>query len=389
VIVAAENVAMPGGVQSPGWIKVAGGVIEAVGPAEPPGPAPGGGQPDVRGHWALPGFIDMHVHGGGGASFTEGDAQGASRAAAFHRRHGTTRIIASLVTAPADVLAGRASLLADLADDHVIDGIHLEGPFLSAARCGAQDPRYLLAPDIAVFERLHAAARGWLRMITIAPELPGATGLIRAATSAGVIAAAGHTDASAEVTSAAVDAGITHATHLFNGMRPLGHREPGPAGALLDRQVSCEVIADGAHLHDATVRLVARAAGPGNLVLVTDAMTAAGMADGSYQLGELAVTVSGGVARLTGAPGQPGTPGAIAGSTATMDAVIRRAIASVGLGVAEVAQAAATTPARRLGLGEVTGALRPGLAADIVLLDEALRVTAVVARGQLLRDSCP
>jgi N-acetylglucosamine-6-phosphate deacetylase len=113
------------------------------------------------------------------------------------------------------------------------------------------------------------------------------------------------------------------------------------------------------------------------------------MADGSYQLGELAVTVSGGVARLTGAPGQPGTPGAIAGSTATMDAVIRRAIASVGLGVAEVAQAAATTPARRLGLGEVTGALRPGLAADIVILDEALRVTAVVARGQLLRDSCP
>jgi N-acetylglucosamine-6-phosphate deacetylase len=387
VIVAAENVAVPGGVLSPGWIKVAGGVIEAVGAADPPGPAPGGGEPDIRGHWALPGFIDMHVHGGGGASFTEGDAQGASRAAAFHRRHGTTRIIASLVTAPAEVLAGRASLLADLADDHVIDGIHLEGPFLSAARCGAQDPRYLLPPDIAVFERLLAAARGWLRMITIAPELPGATGLIRAATSAGVIAAAGHTDACAEVTSAAVDAGITHATHLFNGMRPLGHREPGPAGALLDRQVSCEVIVDGAHLHDATVRLVARAAGPGNLVLVTDAMTAAGMADGSYQLGELAVTVSGGVARLTGAPGQPGTPGAIAGSTATMDAVVRRAIASVGLGVAEVAQAAATTPARRLGLGEVTGALRPGLAADIVILDEALRVTAVVARGRLLRDS--
>lgn len=386
MIVAAEHVAMPGGVLSPGWIKVARGVIEAVGTAEPPRPAPGVAQPDVRGHWALPGFIDMHVHGGGGASFTEGDERDASRAAAFHRRHGTTRIIASLVTAPADVLARRASLLADLADDHVIDGIHLEGPFLSAARCGAQDPRYLRPPDIDVFERLLTAARGWLRMITIAPELPGATGLIRAAASAGVIAAAGHTDASAEVTSAAVDAGITHATHLFNGMRPLGHREPGPAGALLDRQVSCEVIADGAHLHDATIRLVARAAGPGNLVLVTDAMTAAGMADGNYQLGELAVTVSGGVARLSrppGAPGQTPAPGAIAGSTATMDAVVRRAIAGVGLGAAEVAQAAATTPARRLGLGEVTGALRPGLAADIVVLDEALRVTAVVARGQL------
>jgi N-acetylglucosamine-6-phosphate deacetylase len=230
-------------------------------------------------------------------------------------------------------------------------------------------------------------------MITLAPELPGATPLIRAAAQAGVIAAAGHTDASAEVTGNAVDAGVSHATHLFNGMRPLGHREPGPAGALLDRAggpdgtVSCEVIADGAHLHDATIRLVARAAGPGNLVLVTDAMTAAGMADGDYRLGELAVTVSRGVARLAGpppgVPGQPVTPGAIAGSTATMDAVARRAIASAGLGVAEVARAAATTPARLLGLGEVTGALHPGLAADIVILDEALRVTAVVARGQL------
>jgi N-acetylglucosamine-6-phosphate deacetylase len=380
-LIAARHVATPDGVVSPGWIRVAGGVIEAVGPGLPPGP----GQPGIQGHWALPGFIDMHVHGGGGASFTEGDERAAVRAAAFHRRHGSTRIIASLVTAPAGVLAGRASMLADLADDHVIDGIHLEGPFLSAARRGAQDPRYLIPPDVALFERLHAAARGALRMITIAPELPGATDVIRAAVSAGVIAAAGHTDASAEVTAAAVDAGITHATHLFNGMRPLGHREPGPAGALLDRQVSCEVIADGAHLHDAAIRLAARAAGPGNLVLVTDAMTAAGMGDGDYRLGELDVTVAGGVARLGGASGgAPGAMGSIAGSTATMDAVARRAITSVGLSVPQVAQAAAATPARLLGLGEITGALRPGLAADIVVLDEALRVGAVLARGQLV-----
>src|SRR6266567_3169400 len=245
-------------------------------------------------------------------------------------------------------------MLADLADDHVIDGIHLEGPFLSPARRAAQDPRYLIPPDVALFERLRAAARGWLRMITIAPELPGATEVIRAAVNAGVIAAAGHTDATAEVTSAAVDAGISHATHLFNGMRPLGHREPGPVGALLDRAggldgtVSCEVIADGTHLHDAAIRLVARAAGPGNLVLVTDAVTAAGMADGDYRLGELDVTVSGGVARLAGtapgATGAPGAPGAIAGSTATMDAVVRRAITSVGLSVTQAAEAAATTP---------------------------------------------
>jgi len=382
ILIAADHVVTPGGVLSPGWLRVAGDVIEAVGPGEPDQPGPGQGhQARIRGHWVLPGFIDMHVHGGGGASFTEGGEGAVREAAAFHRRHGTTRIIASLVTAPADVLARRVSLLAGLADDHVIDGIHLEGPFLSAARCGAQDPRYLIPPDLALFERLHAAARGALRMITIAPELPGATEVIRAAVNAGVIAAAGHTDASAEVTAAAVDAGITHATHLFNGMRPLDHREPGPAGALLDRQVSCEVIADGTHLHDAAIRLAARAAGPGNLVLITDAMTAAGMADGAYRLGDLDVTVDNAVARLAG--GAAGEPGAIAGSTATMDAVVRRAITSVGLTVPDVAQAASATPARLLGLAAETGALRPGLAADIVVLDAALRISAVVARGQL------
>jgi N-acetylglucosamine-6-phosphate deacetylase len=374
VIVTAGHVVTPGGIASPGWLRVAGGVIEAAGDGEPPAPS------DLHGTWALPGFIDMHVHGGGGASFTGGDEGDARRAAAFHRRHGTTRVIASLVTAPADVLARRVSMLAGLAEEGAIDGIHLEGPFLSAARCGAQDPRYLIAPDVALFERLHAAARGRLAMITIAPELPGATGVIRAAAGRGVIAAAGHTDATAEVTAAAVDAGVSHATHLFNGMRPLGHREPGPAGALLDRQVSCEVIADGTHLADATVRLVARAAGPESLVLVTDAMAAAGMADGNWRLGELDVTVRGGVARLAG--DDPSRPGAIAGSTATMDAVVRRAVTSVGLSVTQASLAAAATPARRLGLAGVTGALRPGLAADIVVLDDAFHVAAVLARGE-------
>ncbi|MGH3248418.1 MAG: amidohydrolase family protein, partial [Trebonia sp.] len=180
----------PGGVLTPGWLRAAGGRIAAVGEGAPPEP------PAYRGHWALPGFIDLHVHGGGGASFTEGGPAGARRAAAFHRAHGTTRIVASLVTAPVGELAGRLGMLAALADEGVIDGIHLEGPFLSEVRRGAQDPRYLVAPDVATFGKLHAAARGWLKVITIAPELPGALDVIRAATAAGVIAAAGHTDAS-------------------------------------------------------------------------------------------------------------------------------------------------------------------------------------------------
>jgi len=218
-------------------------------------------------------------------------------------------------------------------------------------------------------------------MITIAPELPGAIDVIRAATAVGVIAAAGHTDASAEVTADAIAAGTSHATHLFSGMRPFHHRDPGPAGALLDSQVTCEVIADGVHLHDTAIRLAARAVGPGNLVLITDAMTAAGMPDGNYRLGELAVTVTGGVARLSAASAPPGGLGAIAGSTATMDQVVRHAITAVGLSVPEVAEAASTTPARRLGLAGETGALRPGLAADIVLLDGDFRLQTVIARG--------
>lgn len=386
-LIAGGHVIQPGRPPSAGWIRVSGGRLDEIGAGAPPAPAAHAAA------YVLPGFIDMHVHGGGGASFTEGTPDDARQAAAFHRAHGTTRIIASLVTAPLEELGRRARMLASLADEGVIDGIHLEGPFLSAARCGAQNPRYLTAPSVDAFHELHEAARGWLKMITIAPELPGALSVIRAAADAGVIVAAGHTDATAEVTARAIDAGVTHATHLFNGMRPLDHREPGPPGALLDApHVTCEVIADGTHLHDVTVRLAARAACPGNLVLITDAMAAAGMPDGEYRLGELAVTVSGGVARLS-APDDGRTTrsatGAIAGSTATMELVVHRAIASAGLDVTEVTAAAATTPARRLGLTAETGSLIPGLAADLVLLDEDFRLTAVMARGEWVTPPVP
>ena len=301
LLLAGGRIVTPGGVLSPGWIRLAGPLIDAVGSGD------ARDQPalDLRGQWVLPGFVDMHVHGGGGASFTEGTGGEARKAAGFHRAHGSTSMLASLVTAPLAELEARAAMLAGLADDGIIAGLHLEGPFLSPARRGAQDPRHMLAPDVAVFERLHAAARGHLRVITLAPELPGAARVIEAATRAGVTVAAGHTDASAEVTLAAVDAGATHATHLFNGMRPLHHREPGAAGALLDRdEVTCEVIADGVHLHDIAIRLAARVKGPGRLVLVSDAMAAAGMPDGSYRLGSMRVTVAGGVARLRQDPAQ-------------------------------------------------------------------------------------
>jgi N-acetylglucosamine-6-phosphate deacetylase len=381
-VLSGARVVTPEGVLSPGWIRLAGGRIDAVGPGEPPR-APGLPVTDLRGQWVLPGFVDMHVHGGGGTSFTQGTAEDARAAAGFHRRHGSTTIVASLVTAPLTDLEARSAMLAGLAREDVIAGIHLEGPFLSAARCGAQDPRHMIAPDVAAFERLLAAAAGRLRVITLAPELPGATVLIKAAAGAGVIAAVGHTDATAGVTSAAVDAGASHATHLFNGMRPLHHREPGPAGALLDRdEVSCEVIADGVHLNDTVIRVAARACGPGRLVLITDAMAAAGMPDGRYRLGSVRVDVAGGVARLAA----EGGPGAIAGSTATMADVVRHAVAA-GLPVTDVAAAASTTPARVLGIGERTGALRPGLDADLVVCDEEFGLRAVMRHGEWLGES--
>jgi N-acetylglucosamine-6-phosphate deacetylase len=381
-VLSGGRVVTPEGVLNPGWIRLAGSRIDAVGLGEPPW-APGLPVTDLRGLWVLPGFVDMHVHGGGGTSFTQGTAEDARTAAAFHRRHGSTTIVASLVTAPLTDLEARSAMLAGLAREDVIAGIHLEGPFLSAARCGAQDPRHMIAPDVAAFERLHAAAAGRLRVITLAPELPGATAVIKAAAGAGVIAAIGHTDATAGVTSAAVDAGASHATHLFNGMRPLHHREPGPAGALLDRdEVSCEVIADGVHLNDTVIRVATRACGPGRLVLITDAMAAAGMPDGRYRLGSVRVDVAGGVARLAA----EGRPGAIAGSTATMAGVVRHAVAA-GLPVTDVAAAASTTPARVLAIGDRTGALRPGLDADLVVCDEEFGLRAVMRHGEWLGES--
>ncbi len=375
------RVVTPDGVLNPGWIRVTGDLIAAVGTGDARDQV-ARGLPVAQLHgWVLPGFVDVHVHGGGGTSFAEGSSDDARNAAAFHRGHGSTSMLASLVTAPLAELEARAAMLAGLADEGLIAGLHLEGPFLSAARCGAQDPRHMLAPDVAVFERLRSAARGHLRVITLAPELPGADEVIRAAVRAGVTVAVGHTDATAGITSTAVDAGATHATHLFNGMRPWHHREPGAAGALLDRdEVTCEIIADGVHLHDMTVRLAARAAGPARLVLTTDAMAAAGMPDGSYRLGSRRVDVAGGVARLADGTG---SAGAIAGSTATMAAVVRHAIGA-GLPVPVVAAAASTTPARVLGLGDRTGALRPGLTADLVVCDDEFRLSGVMRHGRWL-----
>lgn len=335
------------------------------------------GRGDAGGPWIAPGFVDIHNHGGGGHTFTTGEADSARAAAAFHLRHGTTTTLASLVSAPYELIRAATAAYAPLAGDGTIAGIHFEGPYLSAARCGAQNPEHLRDPSTAELAELIALGGTAVRMVTIAPELAGALPAIELLVDRGVVAALGHTDATYDQTCAAVAAGARVATHLCNGMRPVHHREPGPVVAMLDAEaVICELIADGAHLHDGMLAFAARTAGADRTALVTDAIAATGMSDGAYELGGQAVTVTGGVARLATANG---SPGAIAGSTLTMDAALRRAVAA-GIDLPDAVRMAATTPARAIGLAD-RGALAPGLRADLVELDDQLQVRRVMRAG--------
>jgi N-acetylglucosamine-6-phosphate deacetylase len=371
-LIAGGRVVTPEGVLDPGWVLVEDGAIGAVGSGEAPGDVE---VVDASGGWVVPGFVDIHCHGGGGESFTDTDPARVRRAVAAHRRHGTTTQLASLVSRPVPELVNQVATLADLTADGLIAGIHLEGPFLSAARCGAHDPSVLRPPDDESVSALLAAGRGAIRMVTIAPELDGALTAVKRLTSAGVLAALGHTDATEAQVLPAIDAGATVATHLFNGMRPLHHREPGPIGTLLDdERVTVELICDLVHVHPSVIRMAARHAGPTRTVLVTDAIAAAGVGDGVYDVGGLAVTVTDGVPTLAGGA-------SLAGSTLTMDAAFRNLVRGCGLSVREAVAATATQPAELLGLSKTTGSLTAGLTADLVILDDNLKPTAVMHQG--------
>ena len=277
-----------------GWLETAGGTITAVGPGEPPRPA----DRDVAGQWVVPGFVDIHVHGGAGADFTTGSSEQARRIVALHRRHGTTTMLASLVTADVETMAASIDALAGLVDEGELAGIHLEGPFLAPTRRGAHDAGLLRVPEPDVVDRLVSAGPTRVRMVTLAPEQPAAIDAVRRLVDLGVVVAVGHTDATYDQTRAAIDAGAAVGTHLFNAMRPVLHREPGPVPALLeDDRVTVELICDGVHLHPATIRWVLRTASARRVALVTDAMAAAGAGDGDYLLGHLTVRVRDGVAR--------------------------------------------------------------------------------------------
>ncbi|MFF7532637.1 N-acetylglucosamine-6-phosphate deacetylase [Streptomyces bobili] len=329
---------------------------------------------DVRNHWLVPGFVDLHNHGGGGASFS-GTAEDAQKAIHAHRRHGTTTLVASTVTDDMDVLVRQAGLLSELAEQGDLAGIHFEGPFISPCRKGAHSEALLRDPDPAEVRKLIDAARGRARMVTLATELPGGIDSVRLLAEHGVIAAVGHTDATYEQTVEAIEAGATVATHLFNAMPPLGHRAPGPIAALLeDERVTVELINDGVHLHPAALELAFHRAGAGRVAFITDAMDAAGIGDGRYMLGPLEVEVSEGVARLV-------EGGSIAGSTLTLDRAFKRAVTVDRLPVQDVVAALSANPARLLGMDDRVGSLEPGKDADLVLLDDNFDLKGVMRQG--------
>jgi N-acetylglucosamine-6-phosphate deacetylase len=354
MIVAADRVA--GLADGAGFVEIDDGVIVRVQSGAPPTTA------ELTVGTVLPGGVELHMHGGGGHDAAH-SLEAAAAAVAYHHAHGTAATLVSLVTAPADALLRQLDHVATLAErgeqtDGWVLGAHLEGPFLSHVRCGAQNPEHLRTPDAALVREFIAAGRGQLRTMTIAPELPGAIEVIDLLVDAGIVAAVGHTDATYAQTLAAFEHGATLVTHLFNGMRPMHHREPGPILASLERGVACELINDAVHVHPALAQRILALA---PVVLITDAIDAAGVGDGGYRLGGRDVVVHDGQARLVNG-------GGLAGSTVTLAAATGRALAD-GAPVDVVAAASSGRPAQLLGVADQLGCLAPGRRARLMLLD--------------------
>jgi N-acetylglucosamine-6-phosphate deacetylase len=357
-----------------GVVEVRDGVLGYVGPRS----GWDGDRPQPAG-LLVPGLVDIHCHGGGGHAVTSTDADEIAAVAAHHLLHGTTSMLAGLFSAPTNAITAQVEVVADVIEGggSSIVGTFIEGPWISHARRGAHDPSMLAPPDVDTAHTWLDAGRGTVRMVTIAPELEGADVVSDVLEEAGVLAAHGHTDADAATLAAALRARRTPVvTHLFNGMPPLHHREPGAAGgALRELARGCatvELIADGVHLADETVAMVFDVDRGGHVVLVSDAMNAAGLSDGDYQLGSVSITVTDGVARTAS--------GSIAGGTSHLADLVHRCVTVVGLDPVAVVAAASSTPAALLGLTD-RGALATGLRADVVALTDDWRVDRVMRGG--------
>jgi N-acetylglucosamine-6-phosphate deacetylase len=338
---------------------------------------------DFPGATLGPAFFDVHIHGAKGHDVMEASAEALAAMGSFLAQHGTGSFLATTVTAPLDAtlrsLSGLAKLLAQppVAGQARPIGIHLEGPFLSHTRRGVQPPEHLLAPDIATFDRLFEAAEGHVRLMTLAPELPGAVELTAHATARGVKVSLGHSDATAAETRAAIKAGAISATHTFNAMRPLDHREPGILGTVLTCDaLYAEMICDGIHTAPEMVKLWWRAKGPERAILVTDAMSATGMPDGTYQLGDFAVQVANGRAMARGV---------LAGSVLTLDRALTNFMAFTGAPLEQALRLLTVNPAAMTGLGDQAGSVAVGMPASLVAVDGAGKLVGSVVNGEAAR----
>jgi N-acetylglucosamine-6-phosphate deacetylase len=329
-----------------------------------------------------PALLDLHIHGAGGHDVMEATPEALAAITQAVARHGTAAILATTVTASPDAtcrsLEGIAGYIRSAANTAAgrarILGIHLEGPFISHGRRGVHPSEYIAEPSAKLFERFYEAAQGHLRILTLAPELPGAAELMDAARQRGVLLSMGHTDATYEQARAAIDRGARHATHVFNAMRPFSHRDAGVLGAILtDARITAELIADGIHVDDPAIRLLIASKGAEKIILVTDATSATGMPDGHYRLGNFEVLVEGGVCR--------DAEGRLAGSTLTLDRAVRHMIAT-DVGLAEALRMATIQPARVLSLDSKMGVLIPGAEASLILLDGDAAVSRVMLRGE-------
>ena len=362
-------------------ILIRDGVIETIAARESMALPAGAQEISAADSTAIPGFVDVHIHGAGGHDVMEGTLEAMQAVTRTVATHGTTSMLATTVTASAEATLRSVTDIAEyICEQHEsgdaraeVLGIHFEGPFISSVRRGVHPSEFLRLPSAEFLDQLLQAAAGHASILTIAPELLGAMPCIDAARKAGMVVAVGHTDATYEQTRAAIAHGARHAVHVYNAMRPFSHRDSGVIGAVLTSpEVSAELIADGVHVDEAAMRLLLQAKGAGHVILVSDGISATGMPDGKYQLGNFEVTVSGGVCR--------NAEGKLAGSTLTLDRGLRNIVA-LGASLADAVRMLTLNPAMLLGLEFKKGALRAGADGDIVLLDEGLQVTGVWTRG--------
>jgi N-acetylglucosamine-6-phosphate deacetylase len=388
-VVHATRILTPDEEISDGIIVVEGGRITALGHRDQVRPPVGAADYVATGLTVVPGFVDVHIHGAGGHDVMEANSHALDRITATAARHGTTSMLATTVSAPIDTtcrsLEGISAYVRNQqksaengAPDRVaaeILGVHLEGPFINKARRGVHPQDSIAKPSVQILEQLLNASDGLVRILTVAPEIPGAMGIIKVAAEAKIVVALGHTDANYDQARAAIQAGARHVVHTYNAMRPFSHRDPGIIGAVLtDPEVTAEVIADRVHVADAAIQVLIGCKGLDTVLAVTDGIAATGMRDGQYRLGNFEVTVKNGVAR--------NSEGNLAGSTLTLDRAIRNLVA-IGVPFVDAVRMATILPARRLGIAGKKGIIAIGADADLVALTPDVRVAAVMTRGIL------